>query len=231
MQDKIAEQMIAIKVNVLLGGGRQYFLPSSHPDSKRKDELDLIKEAEKDGYLYIQTLKELRLSWHTHVLGLFQVGPLTTTAPEPSLAELTAKAISLLSQRRKGFRKEGFFLMVEGSQIDWACHDNDPAAATRQTLFFDQAVKAATEFARTDGRTLVVVTADHETGGLTITGGDLNGDKLNAKWSTGGHSAVPVPVYAYGTKANIFAGVYDNTSLAKRFAHVLGIISFPKAIK
>jgi alkaline phosphatase len=231
MQDKIAEQLIANGVNVILGGGRQYFLPSSHPDSKRKDELDLIKEVEKDGYLYIQTLKELRLAWHTHVLGLFQVGPLTTTAPEPSLAELTTKAISLLNQQRKGFRKQGFFLMVEGSQIDWACHDNDPAAATRQTLLFDQAVKAATEFARKDGRTLVVVTADHETGGLTITGGSLDGDKLNTKWSTGGHSALPVPVYAYGAKANIFAGVYDNTGLAKRFAHVLGIISFPKTIK
>jgi alkaline phosphatase len=231
MQGRIAEQLIANRVNIILGGGRQCFLPKSHPDSKRKDELNLIEEAEKAGYLYIQTPRELRTAQHTHVLGLFQVGPLTTTAPEPSLAELTAKAVSSLSQKAEDPNKPGFFLMIEGSQIDWACHHKDPTAAIRQTLLFDQAVKAAIDFARKDAHTLVVVTADHETGGLTITGGRLNGNKLSAKWSTGGHSALPVPVYAYGPKANIFGGVYDNTAVAKRFAHVLGITSFPGKLR
>ncbi len=191
MQDKIAEQLIANKVNVLFGGGQEYFLPKSSSKSKRNDEVNLIERAKEAGYLYIRTEKELKTAQHTHILGLFQSGPLTTVAPEPSLAELTTKAIEILNHKGEN---RGFFMMVEGSQIDWACHDNDAARTIRLTLLFDQAVKAAIDFALKDGHTLVIVTADHETGGLTIKGGSLNGDELDVNWSTGGHSAMPVPI-------------------------------------
>jgi len=230
MQDKIAEQLIANKVNILFGGGEEYFLPESSSKSRRNDQKDLIEQAKEAGYLYIRTAKELRNVRHSHILGLFQLGPLTTVAPEPTLAELTAKAIDILNHEGKGHKKQGFFLMVEGSQIDWACHDNDAARAVRQTLLFDQAVKAAVDFARKDKHTLVVVTADHETGGLTIIGGNLKGDDLDVNWSTGGHSAMPVPVYAFGPKAEVFAGTYDNTEVPKKFARLLGITPFPKAL-
>lgn len=230
MQDKIAEQLIANKVNVLFGGGQEYFLPRSSGKSKRNDEKNLIEEAKEAGYLYIQTAEELKTAQHTHILGLFQPGPLTTVAPEPSLAELTAKAIDILNHEGKSHKKRGFFMMVEGSQIDWACHDNDAARTIRQTLLFDQAVKAAIDFAQKDKHTLVVVTADHETGGLTITGGNLKGDELDVNWSTGGHSAMPVPVYALGPKADVFAGTYDNTEVPRKFAKILGISPFPKAV-
>ena len=227
MQDKIAEQLIANKVNVLFGGGEEYFLPRSSGRSKRNDQKNLIEQAKEAGYLYIRTAEELKTAQHTHILGLFQLGPLTTVAPEPSLAELTVKAIDILNHAGKNY---GFFLMVEGSQIDWACHDNDAARTVRQTLLFDQAVKAAIDFARKDRRTLVVVTADHETGGLTIKGGNLKGDDLDVSWSTGGHSAMPVPIYAFGPKTDIFAGTYDNTEVPKKFARLLGITPFPKVL-
>ncbi len=230
MQDKIAEQLIANKVNVLFGGGEEYFLPESSSKSKRNDQKNLIEQAKEAGYVYIRTAEELKTAQHPHILGLFQLGPLTTIAPEPSLAELTAKAIDILNREVKGHKKRGFFLMIEGSQIDWACHDNDAARTIRQTLLFDQAVKAAIDFAQKDKRTLVVVTADHETGGLTIKGGNLKGNDLDVSWSTDGHSAMPVPIYAFGPKADIFAGTYDNTEVPKKLARLLGISPFPKAV-
>jgi len=231
MQDKIAEQLIANKVNVLFGGGKEYFLPKSSRGSKRSDQKDLIKQAKEAGYIYIQSTKELKTVQHSHILGLFQLDSLTTVAPEPSLAELTAKAIDVLDREGKDSGKQGFFLMVEGSQIDWACHDNDVGGTIRQTLLFDQAVKAAIDFAQKDKHTLVVVTADHETGGLTITGSIFNGYDLNANWSTKGHSAMPVPIYVFGPKAYIFAGTHDNTDIPRKFADLLGISPFPKALK
>ena len=115
----------------------------------------------------------------THVLGLFQFDSLTTAAPEPNLASLTRKAIQVLRKAngKSAPAEPGFFLMVEGSQIDWACHDNDPKRAIRQTLLFDQAVQAAVDFALQDGHTLVIVTADHETGGLTLLEGSKTGSR------------------------------------------------------
>jgi alkaline phosphatase len=227
MQDKIAEQLIANKVNILFGGGKEYFLPKSSSESKRSDQKNLIEQAEKAGYLYIRTAEELRTAHHPYILGLFQLGPLTTVEPEPSLAELTTKAIDILY--REGGNC-GFFLMVEGSQIDGACHDNNAGGVIRQTLLFDQAVKAAIDFAQKDKHTLVVVTADHETGGLTIKGGSLKGDDLEVNWSSDGHSAMPVPIYAFGPEAEVFTGTYDNSEVPKKFARLLGINLFPKAV-
>jgi len=121
--------------------------------------------------------------------------------------------------------------MVEGSQIDWACHDNDAGNMIRQTLLFDQAVAAAIDFAWKDGRTLVIVTADHETGGLTFTAGDNNAADPKVHWSTKGHSGAPVPIYAFGPGAEAFAGVYDNTDIPRKIARLLDIRPFPRPKK
>jgi len=233
METTIAEQLIARKVNVLLGGGRKNFLPKSDPNSGRKDDRDLIAEAKQSGYLYAETTEELLPIKHPYLLGLFQKDALTTMAPEPSLACMTTKAIKTLRRVRDAAtdRRKGFFLMVEGSQIDWACHSNDAPRCVRQTLLFDEAIKAAIDFAVKDGRTLVIVTSDHETGGLTIPSGNLAATKVKASWSTRGHSGLPVPVYALGPQAELFSGVYDNTDLPKRIAHVLGINPFPMPIQ
>jgi alkaline phosphatase len=125
-------------------------------------------------------------------------------------------------------KSPGFFLMVEGSQIDWACHSNDAAAAVRQTLLFDQAVAAAADFALRDGHTLVIVTADHETGGLTFT---QEKGQVKPHWSTKGHSGAPVPVWAVGPGAAQFAGVQDNTEIPKKIARLLGITPFPRPVE
>jgi alkaline phosphatase len=236
METRIAEQLIANKVNVLFGGGRKFFLPKSDPNSGRKDDLDLIARAREAGYLVVETASELRSSRGSHMLGLFQLEALTTAEPEPSLALLTGKAIRALRhaclESSAGKGRPGFFLMIEGSQIDWACHDNDAAEAVRQTLLFDQAVEVAVDFALRDGRTLVIVTADHETGGLTLTAGGNEGDmELTPHWSTTGHTGSPVPLWALGPGAAHFAGVQDNTDIPRKIARLLGLRPFPKRVR
>ena len=124
--------------------------------------------------------------------------------------------------------------MVEGSQIDWECHANKAAGAIRQTLLFDQAVEAAVDFALKDGHTLVVVTADHETGGMTLIGGgneDKGDAELAVRWSTKGHSGAPVGVWALGPGAARFAGVQDNTDIPKKIAQLLDVRPFPRPVK
>ncbi|MBW8003082.1 MAG: alkaline phosphatase [Planctomycetes bacterium] len=225
MENEIAEQLIENEITVLFGGGREFFLPKANRKSKRNDQRDLIVQARALGYLYIETAAQLKKVRDGKVLGLFQDGALTTEKPEPSLAELTEKALEILSKD-----EDGFFLMVEGSQIDWKAHENNADGVVKQLIDFDEAVKVAVDFASRDGQTLVIVTADHETGGLTITGGDLEG-KLDLNFSTGGHTGVPLPVYAFGPGAEEFGGVHDNTEIPKKFADFLGIKPFPKKLK
>ncbi|WP_397386336.1 alkaline phosphatase [Paenibacillus sp. RRE4] len=146
------------KVDVLLGGGKTNFI--------RKDR-DLTKEFQKAGYSYVTDRTSLLANKNKQVLGLFADGGLDKfidrTSATPSLAEMTNSAIDRLKTN-----KQGFFLMVEGSQIDWAGHDNDIVGAMSEMEDFAKAFKAAIDFAKKDGQTLVVATADHSTGGLTL---------------------------------------------------------------
>ena len=103
--------------------------------------------------------------------------------------------------------------MVEGSQIDWACHTNDKEATINEMLDFDRAIKVAFDYADQDPNTLVVITADHETGGLSLTGGDLSTGEVEANYGTKRHTAVMVPVFAYGAGAAEFAVIYENTDI------------------
>lgn len=146
------------KVDVLLGGGTDYF--------KREDR-NLVKEFKNDGYNYVTNTNELKKNDSNQLLGLFApVGmpkAIDRPAEDPSLTEMTKEAIESLKQD-----KDGFFLMVEAGQIDWGAHDNDIVATMSEMKEYEQAMKAAIEFAKEDEETLVVGTADHSTGGLTV---------------------------------------------------------------
>ncbi|MBN1902395.1 alkaline phosphatase [Candidatus Sumerlaeota bacterium] len=224
-QSDIAPQLLENKVNVLLGGGKEFFIPKSQEGSKRKDERNLISEAKKAGYEVVETKDQMNRVSGNHVMGLFQMGHLKTVDPEPSLAEMTLKALDILSKNKKGF-----FLMVEGSQIDWAGHANNPEYAIRETLLFDEAVYVALNFAQKSGDTLVVVTADHETGGMSVVEGSLTGEDMKFGWTSKNHSAVQVPVYAFGPRASLFTGVIDNVQVPRKFAEIFKISDFPKII-
>ena len=227
-ETEIAEHILQNRVNVILGGGKACWLPGSSEGSKRKDETDLIAQAKEFGYTIADNADQLAKAQGQYVLGLFAMGALTTISPEPTLPEMTQNAIRLLNENTK--THEGFFLMIEGSQIDWAGHSNNARKNIRQTLLFDLTVKAALEFAMKDKKTLIIVTADHETGGLIVKGSDP--DKENEiLWATGGHTAMPAPVYAFGPGSENFAGVYDNTEIPKRIARLLKIKTFPAKLK
>ncbi len=215
-RDIIAEQMVNCGANVLLGGGRGYMIPASKKGSFRKDEKDLLKQMKEAGYTIVESRKALMKADGEYVLGLFADKEMDAV-PDPSLEEMTARAIELLNRD-----EDGFFLMVEGSQIDYFGHDNVAAMMIKTTLLFDLAVREAVEFARHDGRTLVIVTADHETGGVTIIDSFRQLNQLHIRWSTDYHTGVQVPVYVYGPGAQRFAGVLDNTDIFRRMAELAG---------
>ena len=137
------------------------------------------------------------------------------------LPQATRKALELLSADND----KGFFLMVEGSQIDMACHGNDGPRVLDEMRDFERAVAAAMDFADSHPGTLVIVTADHETGGLTLPSGKadftLPESGVRTEFSTGGHSASIVPVYLYGTGADRIGGLMDNTELANRIKQLI----------
>jgi alkaline phosphatase len=119
--------------------------------------------------------------------------------------------------------ENGFFLMVEGSQIDFACHGNDSTWMMDEMLDFDYAIKVALDYAKEKGNTLVVVTADHETGGLTLP--DPNGKYTNVvfDYSTRSHTCLPVMVYAYGPGAEQFTGWMQNTEMKGKILNACGL--------
>ncbi|MEH7355832.1 alkaline phosphatase [Neobacillus drentensis] len=146
------------KIDVLLGGGKTNF---ERPD------VNLADAFKKDGFSYVTNKEQLLKDKNNQILGLFATGGLPKmidrTEDIPSLEEMTTSAIDRLNKN-----KNGFFLMVEGSQIDWAGHDNDIVGAMSEMEDFEKAFKAAIEFAKKDKHTLVVATADHSTGGFSI---------------------------------------------------------------
>jgi alkaline phosphatase len=172
--NELGEQQVYQGMEVVLSGGRQYLLPKGVQGGKREDNENLLEVLQARGYALVTTREELARIGSGKVWGAFAPDAMAyeldraRTAPqEPSLAEMTAKAIQLLAGSAKG-RQRGFFLFVEGSKVDWAAHANDPAGLVGDLLAFDEAVDAALQFARQRDDTLVVAVADHGTGGLSI---------------------------------------------------------------
>ncbi|NUQ40725.1 MAG: alkaline phosphatase [Calditrichaceae bacterium] len=223
MEPEIAAQLVESGVEVMLGGGRAFFIPEEDSASKRSDDLNLIERARQNGYRVVQNREELQKISEGRVLGLFNDDEMRNEPHEPTLAEMAAKAIELLRGNANGF-----FLMVEGSQIDWGAHDNLLDYVVREMLAFDEAVKVGLEFAREDRRTLVLVTADHETGGLAINDGSLDGKELEAGWTSGHHTGQPVPIFGYGPHSLRFTGVHDNTRVPIILAELFGVEPFPR---
>ncbi|WP_010269171.1 alkaline phosphatase [Paenibacillus senegalensis] len=161
--DALSKQQVYNGLDVVLGGGSRFFVPDG-----RKDGNDLLEVIKQSGYDYVTTIDELKASTADKLWGLFAPSALAydmdrDPAKEPSLAEMTSKAIEVLSRN-----EEGFFLMVEGSKVDWAAHANDPIGIISDVLAFDEAVKVALDFAKKDQNTMVLAATDHGNGGITI---------------------------------------------------------------
>ena len=135
------------------------------------------------------------------------------------LPKATRQAIDFLNTRKQ--EGKGFFLMVEGARIDKACHANEFASAVKELLDFDQAIAEAIKFADEDGNTLVIISADHETSGLAIWNGDPKKGNVEGVHVSGGHTAIPVPLFAYGPHAQDFMGVQGNEQVAQKILKLL----------
>ena len=210
--EAIAMDFLKTDIDVFIGGGYDDF-------AKRKDKLNLLDSLKFRGYEVDTTINMVMKSASGKLAGLTAPfnNPVRLEGRGDMLPESTSKAIEILSKNKKGF-----FLMVEGSEIDKVAHHNVADTLIDETLDFDKAVGVALDFAENDGHTLVVITADHETGGVTITGGDKKTHKVKLSFSSKGHTAVPVPVYAYGAGAEKFMGIYDNTDIFKKILASFG---------
>lgn len=197
MEYEIAGQILETEVDVILGGGSSYFT-SLNPIGA--------------GYTIVETSKELMNHESGKILGLFTTSYMSYESErdpdiEPSLAEMTEKSIELLSSD-----PDGFFLMIEGGLIDHASHNNDFEGTMSEVYAFDLAVKEALMFAARRNDTLVIVTADHETGGLLITGG-YSSSSIRYEWIGTDHTGSMVPVLAYGPRAEAVLGFSNNSDI------------------
>lgn len=161
--DSLSEQIVYQDIDVILGAGEYYLMPEGRGDGE-----NLVDEIKNMGYDYITTPEEMENTTSSRIWGMFAPKDLAyemdrDPSEQPSLAEMTAKAIDVLSEN-----ENGFFLLVEGSKVDWASHANDPIGIISDTLAYDDAVKVAVDFAKEDGNTVVISVTDHGNGGMTI---------------------------------------------------------------
>lgn len=207
---EIVTDYVDCGVDYVFGGGSKLF-------ENRADGRDLFKELRDKGYQTPRSWEELAQIEKGKVFCVTD----TTDTPVPAvrgdlLARASLKAIDLLDQN-----PNGFFLMIEGSQLDDYGHFNDIDLLMQETHDFDRTIGRIFEWAARDGETLVVVTADHETGGLTLVDGDLNEGRIVCKFSSGGHSGVMVPVYAFGPGHENFTGIFENTDIFWKIKNLL----------
>jgi len=207
MMADIAVDFTETGPDVFIGGGIEYF-------RNRKDGRNLISELSSKGYHVCDTITELLKIRSGKLAGFLTENRVSKRGDQLPLT--TEVALDILDDHKKGF-----FLVAEGSEIDGGGHSNDIAYTVEEMLDFDRAVGKALEFAEKDGKTLVVVTADHETGGLTLVDGDLKTGKITGRFSTSGHTGLMVPVFAYGPGAEEFDGIDENTSFFNKFIRLL----------
>jgi alkaline phosphatase len=213
----IAEKYVDSGIDMLLGSGYTHFLPEEAGGS-RTDGRNLIAEMEEQGYVFIQDEDRIEeIANHDRVVAFLTPTNLSRY-PErgDQMNRLAKAALKSLSNN-----DNGFFMMIEGGQIDWAGHDNDANWMIQEMIAFDNVIGDVLDFAEQDGNTLVVVTADHETGGLTLRRGETNQD-LYHSFSSDYHTAVMVPVLSYGPGAERFSGIQDNTDVARHMFELWG---------
>lgn len=208
-EKKIASQLQNSNINIAFGGGLNFF--------------DLSATNNQIKYIYdLDELKNINTS-SKRIIGLFDNDGIRRSPDRPSQQLMTKKALDILAKRTA--ECSGFFLMTEGSQIDWASHDNDASRMITEFRDFDLSIKYAVEFINTRDDTLLIVTADHETGGLQILKED--NDLVHIQWGTGSHTGIPVGVFSYGPGAELFTGTMDNTEIHTKILEIIDFDSIP----
>ena len=210
LYEDIATFLPSSNIDFLAGGGTKFF-------NNREDGKDLFSEFKKNGYQLNTTALPKNISKKKQVILLKEDEmPKMLDGRGDFLPDATKLALGALSKN-----KTGFFLMIEGSQIDWGGHDNDADYLISELLDFDKTLGVVLDFANKNGETLVIVTADHETGGFTLSADSGDYNKIEPKFATSGHSATMVPVFADGPGASLFGGIYENTEIYHKMKSLL----------
>ncbi|NND63953.1 MAG: alkaline phosphatase [Flavobacteriaceae bacterium] len=208
----IALQLVNSDIDFFAGGGLEFF-------RGRWDGLDLVDALGFNGFKMntskLESSEETKQGFLLAQDGM----PKMLEGRGDFLPKATQMALDQLSKNKKGF-----FLMVEGSQVDWGGHDNDADYLITEIIDFDKALGVAMDFAEKDGETLVIVTADHETGGFTLAASESGYETITPTFSTDSHSATMVPVFSYGPGSETFGGIYENTEIY----HKMKKLIFPK---
>lgn len=208
--EEIAADYLKTDIDVIIGGGRKYF-------EDRIDGRNLTDELKAKKYQIAYNIEEVRRVQSGKLAGLLYDDQ---NPPMPQRGTMLPDASTLAIQLLHNTKKR-FFLMIEGSQLDWAGHENNTKQLVKEMLDFDQTIACALNFAKKDGNTLVIVTSDHETGGMSILNGKFGSDEMTAFYSTKDHSGIPVPVFAYGPGAEFFTGFMENTCFKARLEKLL----------
>ncbi|MDJ1466893.1 alkaline phosphatase [Xanthocytophaga flava] len=216
MVEEIAADFLKTDVDVFIGGGRKHF-------TQRADGKNLVDSLRAKNYQIASSLPEVTKTISGKLAGFLadEELPKFSEGRGDQLLQSTQTALQLLTQNKKGF-----FLMVEGSQIDWGGHANDTQYIVNEMLDFDKVIGAVLDFAQKDGNTLVIVTADHETGGFALVGGDMKTGKVEGQFVTKHHTGVMIPVFAYGPGSEAFSGIYPNTKIFDKMLNAFGFKAY-----
>lgn len=203
-QEDIVEQMANSGVYFLSGGGYKFW-------RRREDGRDITEQVKANGYTYVETIEDLMAVKEGPVVALMDSHELKPALDRGDILPASVeKALQLLDN------KKGFFLMVEGSCIDDGGHDNKAGKTMEEIFDFDRTIGVVLEWAAKDGETLVIVTGDHATGGMTLLSGSIDDKRIRVNYSTTGHNGIALPVFAWGPHSEDFIGIYENTELSDR---------------
>lgn len=212
MDEAIAADFLKTDIDLFIGGGRKFF-------TKRADGLNLVDSLKARKYNIANTISEVQNAKEGKLAAFLaeEQQAKFSDGRADELVKSTEVALNILQQNKKGM-----FLMIEGSQIDWGGHANDTQYIIDEMIDFDNAIGKVLDFAQKDGNTLVIITADHETGGFSINDGNMTTGWVDGKFTTGGHTGVMIPVFAFGPGSEKFSGIYDNTAIFHKMLDVYG---------
>jgi len=219
MMHAIAVDFMKTEIDFFLGGGKKYF------DNRTEDDRNLVEELRKNNYtvssFFDNDLEDLKIPKDKN-FAYFTANeePIPVLQGRDYLPAASKIAVNFLDERND----KGFFLMIEGAQIDWGGHANNSEYIVSEMLDFDRTIGEVLKFAEQDGETLVIVTADHETGGYAINYGSTM-DSLSTSFTSDYHTASMIPVFAFGPSSELFSGIYNNTQIYYKMKQAFGMVN------
>ncbi len=215
--EAIAEDFLKTDIDLFIGGGAKFF-------NQREDEKDLYQALRNNGYqvedYFSKELEDFDFSGYEKIAYLTAIdSPIPVAKGRDYLAKASIKALDYLKQKSA---EHGFFIMIEGSQIDWGGHANNTAYLLSEMQEYDRVIGEVLDWSQADGETLVIVTADHETGGFAIQK-ESTMDSIVGAFTSDYHTGTMIPVFSDGPMASEFKGIYENTAIYDKMMKALSL--------